>query len=88
MNYFNKLNLKISDAWNWVMDWRDMLSIGNLCLILDKYFFPRWLQTLAMWLNHNPDYNQVTDWYSGWKRMLSDELLSEPTIKGINCIKI
>lgn len=64
------------------MDWGDMLSVPNMTLILDKFFFPRWLQTLAMWLNHNPNYAQVTEWYSGWKRMLSDELLGQPTIKG------
>ncbi|CAH1160144.1 unnamed protein product [Phaedon cochleariae] len=69
------------DPWTWVMDWSDMLSTANLTLILDKFFFPRWLQTLAVWLNHNPNYTQVTEWYSGWKRMLSDELLSQPTIK-------
>lgn len=63
------------------MDWNDMLSVGNMTLILDKFFFPRWLQTLALWLNHDPNYTQVTEWYSGWKRMLSDELLSQPTIK-------
>lgn len=59
-----------------------MLSVGNMTLILDKFFFPRWLQTLAMWLNHNPDYSQVTEWYSGWKRMMSEQLLAQPTIKG------
>lgn len=69
------------DAWNWVMDWSDMLSIGNMTLILDKFFFPRWLQTLALWLNHNPDYSQVTEWYSGWKRMMSEQLLAQPSIK-------
>ncbi|CAG9765565.1 unnamed protein product [Ceutorhynchus assimilis] len=67
--------------WEWVMDWTDMLSTPNMTLILDKFFFPRWLQILAMWLNQNPNYTQVTEWYSGWKRMLSDELLSQPTIK-------
>lgn len=60
-----------------------MLSVGNMTLILDKFFFPRWLQTLALWLNHNPDYAQVTEWYSGWKRMISEELLNQPSIKGI-----
>lgn len=69
------------EAWNWVMYWNDMISVGNMTLILDKFFFPRWLQTLALWLNHNPDYVQVTEWYSGWKRMMSDELLAQPTIK-------
>lgn len=63
------------------MEWNDMLSVGNMTLILDKFFFPRWLQTLAVWLNHNPNYTQVTEWYSGWKRMLPEELLSQPTIK-------
>lgn len=65
------------------MDWSDMISTGSMTLILDKFFFPRWLQTLAMWLNHNPDYAQVTEWYSGWKGMISKELLAQPTIKGI-----
>ncbi|RZB66647.1 sip1/TFIP11 interacting protein [Asbolus verrucosus] len=69
------------DAWYWVMDWSDMLSVGNMTLILDKFFFPRWRQTLAMWLNHNPNYAEVTDWYTGWKNMLSEELLAQPTIK-------
>ncbi|XP_066146544.1 septin-interacting protein 1 [Euwallacea fornicatus] len=72
---------QLLDPWHWVMDWKDMLSMPNMTLILEKCFFPRWLQTLAMWLNHNPNYNQVTEWYSGWKRMLSDDLLSQPTIK-------
>ncbi|VEN36157.1 unnamed protein product [Callosobruchus maculatus] len=69
------------DQWNWVMDWQDMLSVGNMTLILDKFFFPRWLQILAMWLNQNPNYSQVMEWYSGWKRMLSEELLNQPNIK-------
>lgn len=59
-----------------------MLSVGNMTLILDKFFFPRWRQTLAMWLNHNPNYGEVTEWYTGWKNMLSEELLAQPTIKG------
>ena len=58
-----------------------MLSVGNMTLILDKFFFPRWRQTLAMCLNHNPNYNEVTEWYTGWKNMLSDELLAQPSIK-------
>ncbi|XP_030760985.1 septin-interacting protein 1 isoform X2 [Sitophilus oryzae] len=72
---------QLLDPWYWVMDWSDMISVPNMTLILDKFFFPRWLQTLAMWLNHNPNYNQVTEWYSGWKGMVSDELFAQPTIK-------
>lgn len=64
------------------MDWSDMLTTQVMTTILDKCFFPRWLQTLALWLNHNPNYAQVTEWYSGWKRMLSETLRNQPTIKG------
>lgn len=63
------------------MDWSDLISTQTMTILLDKCFFPRWLQTLALWLNHNPDYEQVTEWYSGWKRMLSDAVLTEPVIK-------
>ncbi|KAL1505399.1 hypothetical protein ABEB36_004973 [Hypothenemus hampei] len=72
---------QLLDPWHWVMDWKDMLSIPNITLILDKFFFQKWLQTLTMWLNHNPNYTQVTEWYSGWKRMFSDDLLTQPTVK-------
>ncbi|XP_050294464.1 septin-interacting protein 1 [Anthonomus grandis grandis] len=72
---------QLLDPWQWVVNWKDMLSVPNITLILDKFFFPRWLQTLAMWLNQNPNYTQVTEWYLGWKRMLSEDLLTQPTIK-------
>lgn len=64
------------------MDWSDLINVVTMTHLLDKCFFQRWLQTLALWLNHNPDYVQVTEWYSGWKRMLSEQLLAQPTIKG------
>ncbi|XP_076274624.1 septin interacting protein 1 [Rhynchophorus ferrugineus] len=72
---------QLLDPWYWVMDWSDMISVPNMTLILEKFFFPRWLQTLALWLNHNPNYTQVTEWYSGWKRMVADELFAQPSIK-------
>lgn len=70
------------DHWNWVHDWKDLIPTHTMAAILDKYFFPKWLQVLGLWLNSNPNYEQVTDWYTGWKGMLSDKLLIEPVIKG------
>lgn len=71
------------DHWNWVYDWRDTFPTHTMAGLLDKYFFPRWLHSLGLWLNHNPNYEQVTNWYTGWKGMLSDKLLAEPVIKGM-----
>ncbi|CAH1799129.1 unnamed protein product [Owenia fusiformis] len=69
------------DPWNWVMSWHDMLPITSMTTILEKAFFPKWLQVLATWLASNPDYNEVTKWYQGWKTMFSDALKAEPIVK-------
>ncbi|OXU25035.1 hypothetical protein TSAR_000542 [Trichomalopsis sarcophagae] len=69
------------DQWEWVYDWKDLIPIHIMASLLDKFFFPKWLQVLGLWLNHSPNYEQVTNWYTGWKGMLSDKLLAEPIIK-------
>ncbi|XP_076299208.1 septin interacting protein 1 [Lasioglossum baleicum] len=69
------------DQWNWVYEWKELIPIHIMASLLDKFFFPKWLQVLALWLNHSPNYDQVTNWYMGWKSMLSEKLLSEPLVK-------
>lgn len=76
------MHLLVADNWNWVMDWEDLMPIHTMASLLDKLFFPKWLQVLTVWLNHSPDYEQVSKWYSGWKSMFSDSLLQQPVIKG------
>ncbi|XP_032663976.1 tuftelin-interacting protein 11 [Odontomachus brunneus] len=69
------------DQWNWVYEWKDLIPPHIMSGLLDKFFFPKWLQVLALWLNHSPNYDEVTTWYMGWKGMLSDKLLAEPAVK-------
>ncbi|XP_054276836.1 tuftelin-interacting protein 11-like [Macrosteles quadrilineatus] len=69
------------DNWNWVMEWQELLPSHVLASLLDKSFFPKWLQVLTLWLNLNPNYDQVTNWYTGWKSVLPEPLLNEPVIK-------
>ncbi|XP_026278678.1 tuftelin-interacting protein 11 isoform X1 [Frankliniella occidentalis] len=71
----------LKDQWRWVMDWEDMMPVLSMASLLDKIFFPKWLQVLTIWLNDNPDYEQVSKWYSGWKSMFSEALLLQPVIK-------
>ena len=71
------------DQWNWVYEWATILPIQIMVGLLDKFFFPNWLQVLAFWLNHSPNYDQITNWYMGWKGMLNDKLLAEPVVKGM-----
>ncbi|TRY76202.1 hypothetical protein TCAL_11554 [Tigriopus californicus] len=59
------------DVWEWVMDWDGFLPSPTIVNILEKIFFPTWLKVLAQWLNHNPNYTEVTRWFEGWKSELA-----------------
>jgi len=65
------------------MSWVDMLPHNSLITLLEKHFFPRWLQVLGTWLSGpNPNYYEVTSWYQGWKTLFPQQLLSDSTVKG------
>jgi len=72
---------QVLDGWNWVMDWNEMLPSHIMSDLLNKHFFPKWLQVLTMWLNMNPNYEQVTKWYSGWKALIPQNLREESAVK-------
>ncbi|KAM9301513.1 tuftelin-interacting protein 11 [Gastrophryne carolinensis] len=69
------------DVFLWVMDWEGMLSLSSLVGLLEKQFFPKWLQVLCSWLGNDPNYEEITKWYLGWKSMFSDQILAHPGIK-------
>ena len=69
------------DIWMWLMSWQGMLSDNAIVSILDKHFFPKWLQVLFNWLSSSPNFEEISKWYSGWKSMFSEQLQNHPTIK-------
>lgn len=69
------------EKWNWVMDWEGLLPVFSLAGLLERCFFPNWLQVLNMWLASNPNYDAICSWYMGWKGMFSEALLAQPGIK-------
>lgn len=38
------------DAFYWVMDWEGMISVSSLVGLLEKHFFPKWLQVGFIWV--------------------------------------
>ncbi|KYQ53379.1 Tuftelin-interacting protein 11 [Trachymyrmex zeteki] len=46
------------DQWNWVYEWKELIPVHIMAGLLDKFFFLKWLQVLALWLNHSPNYDQ------------------------------
>ncbi|XP_035660288.1 tuftelin-interacting protein 11-like [Branchiostoma floridae] len=69
------------DGFQWVLRWHGMLPVQSLTSLFEKHFFPKWIQVLCTWLSNNPDYEQVTKWYLGWKSQFPEEMLNEPAVK-------
>eukprot|EP01134_Creolimax_fragrantissima_P008130 CFRG8130T1 len=64
-----------------VMQWIDILPHARILELLEQYFFPQWFNILVQWLNHSPDYDEVTRWYLGWKGLFPVELVSHPPMQ-------
>ncbi|KAM8716623.1 hypothetical protein ACLKA7_003495 [Drosophila subpalustris] len=69
------------ELWHQVWEWHELIPAHHMAQLLDKHFFPRWMQVLVMWLNQSPDYAEISRWYAGWKSMFSEPVLREPCIK-------
>lgn len=90
-NIVPKLELRLSEfvinplkqdleIFNQVWEWNELLSTQVMVGILDKYFFVKWMQTLVIWLNQSPNFDEVSRWYVGWKERFSDEILKTPIV--------
>jgi tuftelin-interacting protein 11 len=64
------------------MNWVDVMPVPSLVGLLNTTFFPKWMRVLCSWLSANPNYDEVTNWYMGWKSMFPEKLLREPAIAG------
>jgi len=42
------------------MAWVGLVADQTIISMLERHFFPRWLQTLTTWLNTSPNYEQVS----------------------------
>ncbi|KAK7107599.1 tuftelin-interacting protein 11-like [Littorina saxatilis] len=69
------------DPWRWVMAWKDIMPLVPMVSILEKAFFPKWVQVLIAWLSNMPNYNEITRWYLGWKAQMPEKFLQYPTIR-------
>lgn len=70
------------EYFNQVWEWNEIVPAVMMAQLFDKIFFPKWMQTLVIWLNQNPNLDQVSRWYSGWKGRFSESVLQQTNIKG------
>lgn len=79
------------ELFNCVMSWRHMFTSEIFGRLFETAFFPKWLDVLYTLLTHNPDYDEIKEWYRFWKslfppEMLSDLIIEAQFIKGLNMI--
>ena len=74
--------------FNWVLAWIDLVpSLHFTCLLVGE-FFPKWLRVLFIWLTHSqePDFEEVSIWYQGWKSLLPEGMQSDESI--VSCFDL
>lgn len=69
------------DCWYWAMNWEDMLHPYTMAGLLEKYFFPKWLQILKDTIKYNPNIDEIRYWFHNWRDLVSENLRTQPTVK-------
>ncbi|CAK9188576.1 unnamed protein product [Ilex paraguariensis] len=68
------------DPFYWIRTWATAIPIHHMVPLMDV-FFNKWQEVLYHWLCSNPNFEQVTQWYLGWKELLPPELLANEHIR-------
>ena len=62
--------------------WEEMLGPSAFMTLLEQHFFRKWHAALHKWLTTpKVDLDEVAQWYTGWKSVFSDELLSHERMR-------
>ncbi|MCL7049438.1 hypothetical protein MKW94_027557 [Papaver nudicaule] len=69
------------DEFRWVMSWATAIPSRYMVTMLEVEFFSKWQQVLYHWLRSIPDFEEVTQWYLGWKGIFAAELLANDRIR-------
>lgn len=55
---------------NQVLQWSPFFASSTISHMLVAEYFPKWHQTLYLWLTASPNYEEIRDWFQWWKEQL------------------
>ncbi|PWA62889.1 GC-rich sequence DNA-binding factor domain-containing protein [Artemisia annua] len=64
----------------WVQTWVGLIPVDHMLQIMDV-FFDKWQMALYQWLCSNPNYQEVNDWFVGWRNLIPSEILSTERVR-------
>lgn len=72
-----------------IQQWTPLLPPPTTAQLLISEFFPKWHQTLHLWLTSNPNYDEIRQWFLWWKEQLpAHPLLDAEWTKGLETISL
>ena len=67
--------------WKAFTIWSDIIPVASQCDILNRAFFPKWFQVLAVWTNTLPPQDKVIHWYKGWRDLFPQRLICTSQVR-------
>lgn len=65
-----------------VLPWADHLKPSIFAQLLETEFFPKWLNTLHIWLiQPNASFEEIEKWFKGWKEVLGEKVVGMPAVQ-------
>ncbi|KAH8926489.1 TFP11-domain-containing protein [Atractiella rhizophila] len=69
------------DALEQVLLWKELLRGEYIDQLLEKEFWPKWIDALYTWLVADPNTKEIADWYDWWKDYFGEDINSLPGFK-------
>jgi len=72
-----------------IQQWTPLLPSQTTAQLLVTEFFPKWHQTLHLWLTSSPNYDEIRQWFLWWKEQLpAHPLIDAEWTKGLETISL